>query len=79
MPDITYHIDGIWMRFYPETKAGEMLWREMHAQGHDVILAIHKNNALSQLRSCKFKVSKKKNTSKRFTKEDNALLTKLMV
>jgi hypothetical protein len=78
MTDITYRIDGLWMRFYPVTEAGENLWREMHAQGNDVILSIHKNNALKQLRALGCAVSKAKPSPKRFTKEDEALLAELM-
>ena len=60
MIDLTYHNQGIFTLFIPESKAGEDAWRQIaqHTSGTGKILSIHLDSILSQLRLAGYKVRK---------------------
>lgn len=53
-PDLTYRTTGLFTRFMPETKAGELPWTHMGANG--VVLTIHLDSTLRQLREVGYTV-----------------------
>jgi len=67
MTDLTYTQNGMFTRFYPETKGGEMVWNEMAAQmgGVAAVLNIHAQSVIKQIRDAGYKVSKAKKTNLR--------------
>ena len=62
MSDLTYTQDGMFTRFYPETKAGETAWRQAADQlgGVFAVLNPQAQGTIEQLRQAGYKVSKAK-------------------
>lgn len=57
--DLTYRLDAgsMWVRFYPETEAGECAWREMaKADGVAAVLPMHLPSVLAQLKAAGYVV-----------------------
>lgn len=66
MTDITYHTEGLFTRFYPETKAGEELFRDFYIQNENsnAVLTVHLQQVLRQIRAAGYKVAKAKRVAK---------------
>lgn len=60
--DITYTVDGMFTRFYPETDAGKKAWNAMNTPEtpNACIPTMHLKNVLSQLRIAGYSVGKAK-------------------
>lgn len=57
--DLEYTNSGMFTRFYPNTQAGEDVWREMAKEdGVAAVLSIHSKNVISQLRNAGYTVKK---------------------
>jgi hypothetical protein len=82
-PDLTYRNDtacGMFIRFLPETKAGERAWRQMvkHDPSHCcVFLAAHLPSITAQLKAAGYTVAKAKRET--VTMTDDELLEALGV
>ena len=76
--DLSYKKDGFVTRFYPESKDGEVAWRQMAAQngGSTTIYSAHLDQTLAQLRAAGYCVRKQKAT-KATDKDDDKLLAEL--
>ncbi|MBP9786056.1 MAG: hypothetical protein KBC72_00490 [Acinetobacter sp.] len=62
--DLEYADAGLFTRFYPNTKAGEALWREMAKDdGVAAVLSIHKKSTLNQIRAAGYTITKAKPTN----------------
>lgn len=60
-PDLEYFTTGLFTRFMPNTKAGEVAWTDMHWQNNGAaILTIHAANVIKQLRDAGYTVAKAK-------------------
>ena len=71
-PDLEYTICGLFIRFVPNTPAGEDAWRVMAAS--DPVLAIHAKAVLAQLRAAGYSVTK----AKPIKINDDELITELL-
>ncbi len=59
--DIEYANHGLFTRFYPNTTAGEDVWREMAKQdGVAAVLSFEARKVIKQIRSAGYTVSKAK-------------------
>ncbi len=59
--DISWILDYPFVRFLPESAAGERVWREMHSQGGGDVVAIqHKECVIKQIRDAGYIVRKKR-------------------
>lgn len=61
-PDLTYSDDGLFVRFLPETTAGEDAWRELaeRSEGTGAFLMIHRDGIIRQLRAAGYRVAKRR-------------------
>lgn len=60
-PDIEYFIDGMFTRFVPNTRAGELAWNEMaKKEGVAAVLSMHSKSVINQLRNAGYVVAKAK-------------------
>lgn len=77
MADITYTQDGMFTRFYPETKDGEVVWNEMANQmgGTAAVLNFEANKVIAQIRAAGYKVAK----AKKVTQSIDEILAELDV
>ncbi len=77
--DITYKNDGMFTRFFPETKAGESVWCEMVEQhGVAAVLNFEAQRVIAQIRAAGYKVAKAKKAPA-WTAADDQLLAELGV
>ena len=77
-PDITYVDEGLFVRFMPETPAGEAAWNTMAAEnGGACFLTIHLAAILQQLRAAGYTVRKQRR-EKSDGLSDDALLAALL-
>lgn len=81
MADLVYTADNMFTRFMPETKAGEDAWRTMANQldGVAVVLNIHAQVTINQLRKAGYKVAKAKKPAPVIVSEIDELLAELGV
>jgi len=73
--DLIYKQDGMFTRFYPETKAGETAWNEMANQMNGVaaVLNFEAKAVIAQLRAAGYRVSK----ASKLNVSDDELLAQL--
>lgn len=78
MTDITYTQDGFITKFFPETPAGETIWRTIAEQegGNAVVFTMHAKNVISQIRRAGYKVTKAKPV--KWDVSDDELLAELV-
>lgn len=64
--DLEYSSDGLFTRFYANTKAGEDAWREMAKRNDGVaaVLNIHAKSVIAHLRRMGYTVSKAAKTTR---------------
>lgn len=62
--DLTYIEDGLFVRFLPETPAGEDAWRQMAAvsDGSGAFLVTQRASIIGQLRAAGYRVTKSRPT-----------------
>jgi hypothetical protein len=62
--DLEYKTDGMFTRFYPNTKAGEEAWNTIASQNEGVaaVFTVHLTSTLSQLRKAGYSVKKASKT-----------------
>jgi hypothetical protein len=61
MTDLEYQNDGMFVRFYPNTEAGETAWREMaKIDGVAAVLSFEARRVIHELRKAGYTVSKAK-------------------
>lgn len=78
-PDLTYITSGLFTRFVPNSSEGEEAWRVMReANGNAVVLSIHSETVIGQLRRAGYSVAKAKKAPA-WTSEDDQLLAELGV
>ena len=59
--DITYSVDGMFTRFYPETPCGKDVWIEMAKEdGVAAVLNFEAQSIIRQIRKAGYKVAKAK-------------------
>lgn len=77
--DLYYYYAAGFLRFAPQTKAGETAWREMAAKSHGTaaFLPNHEKSILRQLRKAGYKVAKKQPPGKMSAKVIEDLLKQL--
>lgn len=77
MADITYTQDGMFTRFYAETKAGEAVWNEMAIMmgGTAAVLNFEANKVIAQIRAAGYTVAK----AKKVTQSIDEILAELEV
>jgi hypothetical protein len=64
MTDLTYTTGDIFTRFYPETTAGENVWREMAKQdGVAAVLNFEAAKVIAQIRRAGYSVAKAKKSN----------------
>jgi len=65
MTDITYKKESIWTHFFPETTAGEVVFREMMDEnGVAAVLTTHAQTVISQIRKAGYSVCAAKPATK---------------
>jgi hypothetical protein len=76
MTDITYINDGMFTKFFPETPAGETIWRTIAEKegGNAVVFTMHAKNVIAQIRRAGYKVAK----AKPVKSDVNAILAELL-
>lgn len=79
MLDLTYRKTGLFVRFIPNTSAGETAWREMAKQNGGVatVFSIHADSVIKQLRDAGYSVGVAPK-AKPLTDADYALLDSLV-
>ncbi|TXH10081.1 MAG: hypothetical protein E6R04_06520 [Spirochaetes bacterium] len=61
MEDLEYTTDGLFTRFYPQTRAGEVAWKEMaQFDGTAAVLNFEARRVISDLRRAGYSVAKAK-------------------
>lgn len=62
--DIEYSNHGLFTRFYPNTAAGESVWREMAKEdGVAAVLSFEAKKTIAQIRAAGYSVAKAKKTT----------------
>lgn len=62
--DIEYSNDGLWTRFYTNTEAGEIVWRELaKSDGVAAVLTIHAKTVIAQIKAAGYSIRKAKPVS----------------
>lgn len=77
--DLEYTLQGFFVSFLPNTKAGEDAWREiaMHTGGTGKILKAHLASTLQQLRAAGYTVRKAPKAPKMTQAEHDKILSEL--